>query len=197
MSFVGARTVKVEASATQGERYEPSVGFVITGVMASGKSTVSELLARSFARGVHVRGDVFRKMIVSGRDPISPELGAEALRQLDLRQHLAVSVANDYWRDDFTVVLQDIYAGGALTNVIERLEISPLYVVVLNPHPDVVAQREAQREKSGYGEWSVEEFCASFGAETPRVGLWLDTSDLSAEATVDEILQRRADARVR
>jgi len=108
VSFVGSRAVKVESSAAQGERYEPPVGFVITGVMAAGKSTVAEVLAKSFARGVHVRGDVFRKMIVSGRDPIAPTLGDEALRQLDLRQHLAVSVANDYWRDDFNVVLQDI-----------------------------------------------------------------------------------------
>jgi dephospho-CoA kinase len=47
-----------------------SAGFVITGVMAAGKSTVADLLARRFDRGVHVRGDVFRKMIVTGRDPI-------------------------------------------------------------------------------------------------------------------------------
>lgn len=197
MSFVGARAVKVEASAAQGERYEPAVGFVVTGVMAAGKSTVAELLASTFARGVHVRGDVFRKMIVSGRDPISPTLGDEALRQLDLRQRLAVGVANDYWRDDFTVVLQDIYAGGALTNVVERLEIRPLYVVVLNPRADVVVERERHREKSGYGQWSVEEFCASFAAETPRIGLWLDTSDLSPRETVEEILRRRTEARFR
>lgn len=197
MSFVGARAVKVEASTAQGERYEPAVGFVITGVMAAGKSTVAERLAKSFARGVHVRGDVFRKMIVSGRDPITPALGDEALRQLDLRQHLAVSVANDYWRDDFTVVLQDIYAGRALTNVVERLEISPLYVVVLIPRPDVVARRERQREKTGYGEWDVEQFCASFEDETPRLGLWLDTSELNPEETVEAILLRRHDARVR
>ena len=197
MSFVGARAVKVEASAAQGERYEPAVGFVVTGVMAAGKSTVAELLASTFARGVHVRGDVFRKMIVSGRDPISPTLGDEALRQLDLRQRLAVGVANDYWRDDFTVVLQDIYAGGALTNVVERLEIRPLYVVVLNPRADVVVERERHREKSGYGQWSVEEFCTSFAAETPRIGLWLDTSDLSPRETVEEILRRRTEARFR
>ena len=35
-----------ESSAAQGERYEPAVGFVITGVMAAGKSTVAELLAQ-------------------------------------------------------------------------------------------------------------------------------------------------------
>ena len=197
MSFVNSRTAKVATPAAQGERYEPSVGFVVTGVMAAGKSTVAELLAQRFERGVHVRGDVFRKMIVRGRDPITPELGDEALRQLDLRQRIAASVANDYWRDDFTVVLQDIYAGDALANVVGRLEISPLYVVVLNPRPDVVATREQQREKSGYGEWDIEGLCASFFEETSHIGLWLDTSELSPEETVEAILHRRHDARVR
>jgi predicted kinase len=32
--------------------------FVITGAMASGKSTVAQLLAERFDRAVHVRGDV-------------------------------------------------------------------------------------------------------------------------------------------
>ena len=197
MSFVASRTAKVATPAAQGERYEPAVGFVITGVMAAGKSTVAELLAERFARGVHVRGDVFRKMIVRGRDPISPELGDEALRQLDLRQRIAASVANDYWRDDFTVVLQDIYAGAALANVVGRLEMSPLYVVVLNPRPDVVSTRDQGREKTGYGEWNIEGFCSSFAEETPRIGLWLDTSEMTPEETVDEIMRRRHDARVR
>jgi cytidylate kinase len=197
MAFVTSRTAKVATPAAQGEQYEPAVGFVVTGVMAAGKSTVAELLAQRFSRGVHVRGDVFRKMIVRGRDPITPELGDEALRQLDLRQRLAADVANDYWRDDFTVVVQDIYAGSALNNVVGRLEISPLYVVVLHPRPDVVAAREAQREKSGYGAWDVAAFCESFEAQTPRIGLWLDTSELTPDETVDEIMRRRLDARVR
>ena len=197
MSFVTTRSAKVATPAAQGERYEPAVGFVITGVMAVGKSTVAELLARHFTRAVHVRGDAFRKMIVRGRDPLTPDLGDEALRQLDLRQRLAASVANDYWRDDFTVVLQDIYAGAALANVVGRLEISPLYVVVLTPRPDVVRERERLRAKSGYGDWDVEGFCAAFQDETPPIGLWLDTSAMSPEETVDEILLRRHDARVR
>jgi hypothetical protein len=197
VAFVTSRTAKVATPAAQGERYEPAVGFVITGVMAAGKSTVGELLALRFERGVHVRGDVFRKMIVRGREPITPELGDEALRQLDLRQRIAASVANDYWRDDFTVVLQDIYVGAALANVVGRLEITPLYVVVLNPRADFVATREKDRAKTGYGEWDVDDLCATFAEETPRIGLWLDTSDLTPDETVEEILHRRHDARVR
>lgn len=34
--------------------------YLITGLMASGKSTVSELLAESLEKCVHLRGDVFR-----------------------------------------------------------------------------------------------------------------------------------------
>ena len=136
-------------------------------------------------------------MIVRGRDPITSELGDEALRQLDLRQRIAANVANDYWHDDFTVVLQDIYVGSALSNVVGRLEITPLYVVVLHPRPDVVAARDRDREKSGYGEWDVDGLCRAMEDETPRIGLWLDTSELSADETVGEILRRRPEARVR
>jgi hypothetical protein len=115
------------------EPLEDSGGFAVTGVMAAGKSTVEDLLAPRFARGVHLRGDVFRKMIVTGRDPISPSFGSEAIRQAHLRQRLDANGANEYWRDGFTVFLQDIYVGQSLTQVVDRLNIAPLYVVVLAP----------------------------------------------------------------
>jgi len=34
--------------------------YVITGIMAAGKSTVAQMLAEHFEKGVHVRGDVYR-----------------------------------------------------------------------------------------------------------------------------------------
>jgi len=173
-------------------------GFVVTGVMASGKSTVSEGIAASLPRAAHVRGDVFRRMIVSGRDPMAPPLGLEALRQLQLRRTLATSVANAFWRDGFSVVIQDIYPGDALIGVVDALEASPLHVVVLAPRADVVRAREDARGKVGYRDgWDVDEMVASFARETPRIGLWLDTSDQSPAETVGEILERRAEARVR
>ena len=40
---------------------------LITGIMAAGKSTVAQALAQRFERGVHLRGDTFRRAIVAGQ----------------------------------------------------------------------------------------------------------------------------------
>lgn len=73
----------------------------------------------------------------------------------------------------------------------------PLYVVVLAPGPETVAAREAGRGKTGYGaHWSVAELDRVLRAETPRIGLWLDTSELSVGETVEAILAQRQRARV-
>jgi chloramphenicol 3-O-phosphotransferase len=47
--------------------------IVITGVMAAGKSTVAQRLAERLPRSAHIRGDVFRRMIVGGRVEPTPE----------------------------------------------------------------------------------------------------------------------------
>ncbi|OAL12051.1 hypothetical protein A4V12_27740 [Streptomyces noursei] len=53
----------------------------------------------------------------------------------------------------------------------------------------VVAAREAGRGKSGYGGGRTpERLDRGLREETARIGLWLDTSELTVEATVDAIL---------
>ncbi|WP_329202698.1 AAA family ATPase [Streptomyces sp. NBC_01435] len=92
---------------------------LITGVMASGKSTVAQALAERLPRAAHVRGDVFRRMVVSG------------------------------WG------------------------------------------------KSGYGAgWTVESLDRVLREETPRIGLWLDTSGQTVEESVDAVLAGLDRARV-
>ncbi|AXO38421.1 phosphotransferase [Micromonospora sp. B006] len=163
---------------------------LISGIMAVGKSTVAEGLARRLPRAVHLRGDVFRRMIVSGRADMTAEPTDEALRQLRLRYDLAASTADRYAAAGFTVVLQDVVLGADLPAMIGRIRHRPLAVVVLAPRAEVVAARERDRPKTGYGDWPVADLDAGFRADTPRIGLWLDTSDQTPEETVTEILAR-------
>ncbi|MBT2533583.1 phosphotransferase [Arthrobacter sp. ISL-48] len=163
--------------------------------MASGKSTVADALARRLNRAAHVRGDMFRRMIVSGQAAMSSPLSSEALAQLHLRQRLAAGTAVEYARAGITAVVQDLYLGGDLPRMISMVQHRPLYLFVLAPQVGVVEVRELAREKSGYGaEWSVAAFDRHLREETPRLGLWLDTSDLTVEQTIDGMLENLSEA---
>ena len=65
---------------------EPGI-ILITGNMASGKSSVAQALAERLPKSVHLRGDVFRRMIVSGQAPMTVNLSEEAERQLEVATH--------------------------------------------------------------------------------------------------------------
>ncbi|WP_329277192.1 AAA family ATPase [Streptomyces sp. NBC_01451] len=176
---------------------EPGPAVVlITGVMAAGKSTVADLLARRLPRAAHVRGDFFRRMMVSGREELRPEETAEARAQLDLRHRLSALVADEYARDGWTAIVQDVVLGEDLSRYVARVRTSPLYVVVLVPSAATVRDREAERPKTGYGDWSVDALDRVLREETPRIGLWLDTSGHTPEQTVSTILAGLAGARV-
>jgi predicted kinase len=166
--------------------------LVLTGISASGKSTVAELLARRLERGVHVRGDVFRKMVVAGRVEMTSEPSAEAWTQYRLRNQLAAATADAYFVAGFSVVLQDVFVGPVLDEMVDRIESRPVLVVVLIPSIEAVADREAGRRKSAYSGAgpSIAQFDAALRTETPRLGLWLDTTDMSPDETVDAIVDR-------
>lgn len=178
------------------DAFGPAV-VLVTGVMAAGKSTVAQALAERLPRAAHVRGDAFRRMIVSGRAEMLPEPGEEALAQLRLRHRLAAAAADTYAADGFTAVVQDVVLGEHLPAFTRLVRTRPLYVVVLAPHAGAVAAREAGRGKTGYGGgWTPEGLDRVLREETPRTGLWLDTSELTVEATVEAILARRDRARI-
>lgn len=168
---------------------------LITGIQAAGKSTVAQLLAERLPRSVHVRGDLFRRMIVNGRADMGPaEPAAEAVRQLRMRYRLATDVADGYAEAGFNVVLQDIILGDDLSWVVERIRARPLTVVVLAPSVAAVSARDHERQlargKVAYkpGDEDIAALDRALRGTTPRLGLWLDTSDLTVEETVDRIL---------
>ncbi|MDH6518727.1 putative kinase [Streptomyces sp. SAI-208] len=170
---------------------------LVTGVMAAGKSTVAQALAERLPRAAHVRGDVFRRMIVSGREEYTPGASAEATAQLRLRYRLSAATADAYAEAGFTAVVQDVVLGADLTAYVQLVRTRPLYVVVLAPDAGTVAAREAARTKTGYGPaWTVPALDAALRASTPPIGLWLDTSAQTPAQTVEAILAGRERARV-
>jgi GrpB protein len=66
----------------------------------------------------------------------------------------------------------------------------PCHVIVLIPSLEALAAREAARHDRGYEQWTVDELYEGFATKTPRIGHWLDTSEQTAEETVEEILTR-------
>ena len=166
--------------------------MLITGISAAGKSTVADLLARRFERGVHVKGDVFRRMVVAGRHEMTATPSDEAWRQLRLRYRLGAATGDAYHREGFAVVVQDVIIGPVLAEYVALIEARPLVVIVLMPRPDVVAEREARRPKSGYGPGiaGISELDRALRYDTPRLGMWLDTSDQEPAQTVEVIVDR-------
>ncbi|OHV76293.1 AAA family ATPase [Rhizobium sp. LCM 4573] len=164
--------------------------FIITGAMASGKSTVATALAKRFDRSAYVEGDAFLRMMVNGKAVMGPVLDAEALAQLSLRHQLATDAVRRFAHSGFTVVYEDILIGSHLLSAIERLSDLAPRVVVLAPSIEALQERDRARSKTGYSEkFPPNVLAEALVRETPRIGTWLDTSEMSAEDVVTIILK--------
>lgn len=172
--------------------------IVVTGIMAAGKSTVAQALADRLPLSVHLRGDLFRRMIVNGQAEVSPDNWEAAERQLHLRQELSSAVARMYADNGFTVCYQDVILGDDLERVVASLEPAtrPVHVIVLAPSVGVVQDRDDRRNKTGYVDWSVDELDRSLRDETSRLGYWIDSSNLSVAETVESIIANLETARI-
>lgn len=168
--------------------------ILVTGAQAAGKSTVGRLLAERFDRGAFIEGDVMWKLVVSGRVDMSPEPSEEALRQFDLRITNGALLAGSLFDAGFTAVHAEIVMEHGLPRYVGKVHGRPLFIVMLRPSPEVIAERERGRGSSAYRDWpSVAEGVAAFYEAieaTPKLGLWVDSSDQSPEETVDEIIDR-------
>ena len=81
--------------------------ILITGIQAAGKSTIAQILAERLPRSVHVRGDLFRRMVINGRADMTPDPSAEAVRQLRLRHRLIWNLASEHFPEATQIV--DLY----------------------------------------------------------------------------------------
>ena len=176
--------------------YEPGRVIVITGAMAAGKSTVAELLAQQLPKSVHVRGDVFRKMMINGQSQMTLALTEEANAQLQLRYDLAAHTADAFADFGFDAIVQDVIIGDDLSTFIERIRAPQRYLIVLSPSVTALEWREEQRVKAGYVHFSAGALDSVLRSETARIGYWLDSSAQTPEETVADILQNLNEAKV-
>ena len=163
----------------------------VTGIQAAGKSTVARRLAGRFTRGVHIEADALQRMIVAGgvwvEEPGEPV--GEAAWQLRLRLKHMCLLAASFYEAGFSVVLDDIIMGERWEQLREDLAGYPLSLVVLAPAVDDVIARDRDRRKRTLGEAWARYLDDALRRTMTGVGLWIDTSALTVDETVDRIVQ--------
>jgi chloramphenicol 3-O-phosphotransferase len=169
-------------------QYPPTL-FVISGTQGAGKSTVAQVLAGRFERGAWVSADLLHKMIVAGgRWPEGAEMSADAEKQLALRLKHACWLGRSFVAAGISAVVDDIIIGERLDALLYQLAGTRFMFVMLRPSLEVVRQRETGRGTALWQQWAWLDDVIEH--QTQRLGLWLDTSDLTVDETVDAILAR-------
>jgi hypothetical protein len=158
-------------------------------MQGAGKTTVAGLLARRFEHGVHISADAVQKMIVSGATwPEAREMSDDAARQLRLRLHNMCLLGASFQDAGFAAVLDDIIIGSRVDDLLNEMQGRQFFFVMLTPSLETVKEREAGRGTSLHNAWGwMDEEVRS---RTRRIGLWIDSSDQTAEDTVAEIMRR-------
>ena len=170
--------------------------WLINGMPGVGKSTVARKLASRFPRTVHIEGDKLQDMIVSGRVSPGSLPKDEEQRQIHLNVRNQCLLARSFVEEGFTVVVDYMIASH------ERLEeyrghLSGLAVrlVTLDPGVEAAVARDRQRpEKNVAADWIHVHH--QIREALTGIGLWVDSSKLSPDETVESILAKEHLARL-
>ncbi len=165
--------------------------WLITGVPGAGKSTVARQLASRMERGAYVPGDRIHDLIVSGQVEPDHEPQDEAEKQIELVERSLCLLARSFAHAGFVPVLDWVVRNGRDLQVyIHNLSGLALHVAVLAPRAETVTRRKPRAA----ARWA--HLGETLARELRTVGLWVDSSELSADQTIDYILANKARARL-
>jgi cytidylate kinase len=163
--------------------------YLVIGIPGSGKSTISEALAKRFPLGAHIEGDGLQELVVSGAAWPSLNADPEADRQILLRAKNAAVLARSFLEAGVVPVIDDVVVRGAhLDYYLDQLADLSVHLVVLAPEPSVASDRIAGRDKKLADDWSFLD--EALREELAGRGEWIDSSALTVEETVDTVLAR-------
>src|SRR5260370_9065511 len=104
-------------------------------MQAAGKSTIAQMLAERLPRSVHVRGDLFMRMVINGRADMTPGASEEAVRQIPLRHRLTAATCDEYFQEGCPDGAPDVILGDKPTEMASPIRHRPHAALVLPPRP--------------------------------------------------------------
>jgi chloramphenicol 3-O-phosphotransferase len=141
-------------------------------------------------RGAYISGDQLHDMIVTGQVEPDGEPRSEAEKQIELVQRNLCLLARSFADVGFVPVLDWVVRNERDLRVyVRNLSGLALRVAVLAPDAETVTRRKPRAATR----WA--HLSGSLARELRTIGLWVDSSDLTVDETVDYVLANKALAR--